>query len=90
MSSRAERREKAQKRREEVKNMIIMIIGDHLPSQTAKATKEELDAGLKAGFEEATTWVAEEIKKNPQESSLVNEGVSMAMKFLDNTLHQRV
>ena len=90
MSSRAERREKARKRREEVKDKIISIISNHLPECTANASKEELDAGLKKGFKEAQAWIADEIKKNPQESSLVNDGVNMALKFLENTLHQKV
>ena len=84
--SRAERRSKAEKRREEIKSKLICIIGDHLPDKTAEASQEALESGFSAGLHAADAWVEEEAKKNPQERSLLRDGVNLAMRFLRRNL----
>lgn len=86
MSSRAERRARAAKRREEIKNTLIFIIGDHLPAETAKATDDELRKGILTGLRAMDKWVNEEARKNPQERSILNEGAILAKRFLERNL----
>lgn len=81
--SRAERRQRADARREEVKQEMIRIIGKELPN-TEGTPEDELQEAFHRGLAAADAWAVQQIRKHPQEATMIRDAARLAVRFLRN------